>query len=66
MNRIYINFGDLNEEKQNEILQLAIEEIENDEEQIKEINNIWPDNVDEIVRERAERALYSFDYIFNV
>lgn len=66
MNRIYINFGDLNEEKQNEILQLAIEEIENDEEQMKEINDIWPDNVDEIVRERAERALYSFDYIFNV
>ena len=63
---VYINFQDLKEETQNEILEMAQEEIREDENLMAEIKEMYPDSIDEIVAERAERRLYQFDYVFNV
>ena len=67
MARIYINFGDLAEEKQNEILEIAEEEIRNNEDEMNEIIEMYgEDRVNSIVSERAERKLYEFDFVFNI
>ncbi len=63
---VYLNFNDLKGETQLEIQSMAEEEIRNDEEEMADIKEMYPDRVDEIVTERAERRLYQFDYVFNV
>ena len=63
---IYINFSDLNQETQDEILALAEEEIRNDKGEMREIKDMYPDKVDGVIRERAEWKLYQFNYVFNV
>ena len=63
---VYLNFRDLKEETQLEIQSMAEEEIRNDEEEMADIKEMYPDRVDEIITERAERILYQFDYVFNV
>ena len=65
-NTIYLSFSDLNEDTQQEIMGKAIRKIENDTEQMNEIKETWGDSAPEIIMERAERELYSFDYVFNV
>lgn len=67
MRDIYINFSDLNEEAQNYILEMAADEIRQDADQIREIISTYGRaSLDEIIRERAERNIYEYNYIFNV
>lgn len=63
--QIYLNFSDLSEETQEEIISIAKDNVlEEDEEEIIEMYG--KDRLDEIVRERAERELYRMDFVFNV
>lgn len=63
---IYLNFNDLNEETQQTLLRNAEEDIRNDKDEMSDIEEMYPDRVDEIVAERAERKLYEYDYVFNI
>jgi hypothetical protein len=62
---IYINFTDLSEETQQEIMEIARQNvIEEDEDEIRE--NYDDDMFEQIVSERAEREIYNINYVFNV
>ncbi len=63
---IYLNFNDLNEEAQESILSAACQVIENDESQMNEIIEMFGSRSEEIIRERAEREMYNFNYVFNI
>lgn len=61
----YLNFTDLSEETQEEIMDIARQNVlEEDKEEIIEMYG--EDRLEEIVRERAERELYNMDFVFNV
>ena len=63
--RIYLNFSDLNEETQQEIMNIAKDNVlEEDKEEIIEMYG--KNRLDEIATERAERELYRMDFVFNV
>lgn len=62
---IYINFSDLNENTQNELFEIAKENVE--KEQGKEILEEYPKSMyDQILWEKAERELYSLNVVFNI
>ena len=62
---IYINFTDLNEETQQEIMDIAKDNVlEEDKEEI--IDMYGEDRLEQIVSERAERELYNMNFTFNV
>ena len=63
---IYLNFTDLNEEEQEAILLKAIDVIETDEAQVNEIIEMYGSRTAEVIRERAEREMYNFNYVFNI
>ena len=63
---IYLNFGDLNEESQQEILDMAKEDIIDDDGEMEIICEMYPGREDEIVAERVERKIREYDYVFNV
>ena len=66
MKTIYLNFSNLNEEAKEDIISKAIEDIKADDEEMEYIIEMYPGREDEVVRERAERKLYNYDYVFNV
>lgn len=63
---IYLNFTSLNEETQEFILSEAIDVIENDEAQVNEIIEMYGSRTAEVIRERAEREMFNFTYVFNI
>ena len=63
---IYLNFGDLNEESQQEILDIAKEDIMDDDGEMEAICEMYAGREEEIIRERAERKIYEYNYVFNV
>lgn len=63
--RVYINFSDLKEEIQQEILNIAKDNVlESEREEI--IEEYGESRLDEIASEKAERELYNLDFVFNV
>ena len=63
---IYLNFGDLNEESQQEILDMAKEDIMDDDGEMETICEMYAGREEEIIRERAERKIHEYDYVFNI
>ena len=62
---IYLNFGDLSTEIQEEIMNIAKENVlEEDKDEI--IEDFGEEMLDQIATERAERELYNMNFIFNV
>lgn len=62
---IYINFSDLNENTQYELLEIAKEIVE--KEQGKQILEEYPKSMyDQILWEKAESELYSLNVVFNI
>lgn len=62
---IYLNFEDLSEKVKEEIINIARENIlEEDGEEI--IRDFGENMLDTIVSERVERELYNMNFIFNV
>ena len=61
---IYLNFSDLTEEIQIEILEIAKDKIDSDElrQEAKDMNIDY----DTLLHERAERELYSLNFSFSV
>ena len=67
MKDIYINFRDLNEETQREILEAAADEIRSDADEVREIISTYGrSQLKQIIEERAERKIYEYNFIFNV
>lgn len=63
----YLNFSDLSAEAQAELLRTAEQDIRNDNEEMNDIRDMYGESrIDEIVSERAERAIYQYDFVFNV
>lgn len=60
----YLKFSDLTEEAQEKIMDRAIDELDGDElrEEAKDIGTDY----DILLYERAERHIYSFNYVFNM
>lgn len=64
MGYIYINFGDLTPEKQNELTDCARDRLDMDElrQEAEDMNY----DFDVLVQERTDRELYSLDCEFNI
>lgn len=57
MSYYYLNFHDLNEEAQHEIMINAYDIVKEENPEIKEDSILW---------EKAEREMYNFDFVFNI
>lgn len=64
----YLNFSDLNEEAQSQLLQDARDDLieEYGEDVLKEEANNMNISYDTLLTERAESHMYSFDFVFNI
>lgn len=66
-NTIYLNFQDLSLNTQEELIDKAIKDIKNDPLEMANITDICLREIrEDIIRERAEEKLYSYNYVFNV
>mgnify|MGYP000894293486 FL=1 len=64
----YLNFSDLSEEAQEQLLRDAIEDLIEEEglENLREEASVMNIDFDTFIRERAERHMYSFNFVFNI
>lgn len=64
----YLNFSNLNEETQQQILEDAKDDLieEYGEETLQEEADDMNIDIDTYLTEKAERHMYSFDFVFNV
>lgn len=64
MGYVYINFSNLNEESQNELMEVAKSRIDKEELEKECEENWW--NFEQVLNERAEKELYNLDIVFNI
>lgn len=62
----YLNFTDLSEEAQEEMIEEAVEDLEKDgNKDLEKEAELMKLNYDVFIRERAESHMRTFDFVFN-
>lgn len=61
---IYLNFTDLNEDAQQELMEAAREDMNTEE--LKEEAKLMNWDYETVLSEKASQHLYSYDYVFNI
>lgn len=64
----YLNFSDLKEEAQEQLIQDAIDDLEERDgiEELQQEAEEMNVDYDTFIREKAERHIYNFDFVFNI